>query len=130
MINLSLSAKQTSKHKEHLQTITACTWTVDSQKFVTGDIEGSTHELVAKPGLFQQSATKFVKEKCEIFQLYPSKDAIIMSSFTRAILINTVQKQLQVVGTKPREGKFGACFHFTPTRGEKEGQPQSNSVTV
>eukprot|EP01080_Neovahlkampfia_damariscottae_P011055 gene11055-3763_t len=129
--NLTLFAKQVSKHQQHQHNITSVTWTLDSQKFITGDIEGFSLELIAKPGFLQQATNKYVKEKCEIVQLYASKDAMVMSSLQRSILISTVQNklQLQVVGTKPRDGKYGACFHFTPTRGEKLTEGQKYTVT-
>ncbi len=41
-------------------------------------------------------------------------DHLLVSSTTRAVLWDVAKAQLTAVGSKPRDGRFGACFGVDP----------------
>lgn len=125
----SRACKMINSHQEHKAKPTSIQWNIDSQKLLSGDEEGFSFEFWAKVGFLQQSTHKFVKEKTEIVQLHTSKDMCVMSALTRSIAINMEEKLLAAIGQAERNGKFGACFLFSPTRGIKQEPGQKQSLT-
>ncbi|XP_033645759.1 uncharacterized protein LOC117305115 isoform X2 [Asterias rubens] len=100
--------------------VTAMIWDDSSQRLFTGDDHGritflnAYHRKVS--GLFKLPTELVMDADSTIVQLDFCDDKLLASTLTKCFICDTKKKQAYAVGTKPRDGQYGACFLKKPTK--------------
>ncbi|XP_071809525.1 uncharacterized protein [Asterias amurensis] len=100
--------------------VTAMIWDDASQRLFTGDDHGritflnAYHRKVS--GLFKLPTELVMDADSTIVQLDFCDDKLLASTLTKCFICDTKKKQAYAVGTKPRDGQYGACFLKKPTK--------------
>ncbi|XP_022082544.1 uncharacterized protein LOC110974905 isoform X2 [Acanthaster planci] len=94
--------------------VTAMIWDTASERLFSGDSHGRVtflnvyHRKMA--GLFKLPTELVMDADSAIVQLDYCDDKLLTSTATKCFICDTKKKQAYVVGTKLRDGQFGACF--------------------
>lgn len=99
------------KISEHKSTVTCINWCNDSGlKLYSSDSEG--HVCMTDAKKLVQKTVHLYKCDAPVIQLDSKADKqLIISSSTQVYLIDFEKSKATKVGTKPRNGSYGACFH-------------------
>ncbi|KAG2381594.1 hypothetical protein C9374_005978 [Naegleria lovaniensis] len=115
-------------HNQHKSEITSMVWSNDFSRIFTGDASGLVLEFKnQKKSLLSIGNTSQVlkEEGASIVQLACFGDHLLVSSTKRSIDVNLSAQQYKGIGTKPRDGQFGACFQYAPKKKDENSASTS-----
>ncbi|KAF0984999.1 hypothetical protein FDP41_000038 [Naegleria fowleri] len=122
-------ARPLNAHNQHKSEITSIVWSNDFGRIFTGDSSGLVLEFKnQKKSLLSIGNTSQVlkEEGASIVQMACFGDHLLVSSTKRSIDVNLAAQQYKGIGTKPRDGQFGACFQYAPKKkDENSGSPST-----
>ncbi|XP_026751662.2 BLOC-2 complex member HPS5 homolog [Galleria mellonella] len=100
--------------KEHQgNEVTAMVWGRNNMLFTGDDVAKVSvlqlQSFIAKT-IFQSSSQTIMSLDSRICQLDVKENMLLVSTFTRCYICDTLQEQYRQIGLKLRDGEFGACF--------------------
>ena len=126
-------ARLLNSHSQHKFEVTCIAWANDFLKLFTGDTSGFVFEFKnqKKSLLSIGNSTQILKEDgAGIVQLSVSGDHLLVSSTKRSIDVNLSAQQYKGIGTKPRDGVFGACFQYALKKKEENSVSTQDQYTI
>ncbi|CAB3997060.1 Hermansky-Pudlak syndrome 5 [Paramuricea clavata] len=99
--------KKTDEHKG--STVTSICWNSSSTKLFIGDSKGCISALEVSTGKIRRVHT-IIKEGPAIVQLDFADEILLISNTKRCVYYDQSKDYLVQIGTKGRDGQYGACF--------------------
>ncbi len=134
----SANNPDTSSPTKSYTGITSLCWSQSNVKLFCGDSTGHVYEFEnsaerrKKTSLFISSRpNRVLREEGPIVQINISDNLLLVSSTKRAVVVNLKEQKYCGIGSKPRDGAYGACFLSTPDRKKKNDSssvPSSSST--
>ncbi|XP_052064810.1 BLOC-2 complex member HPS5-like isoform X2 [Mytilus californianus] len=130
VVVVELSTEKGSRQKperlrlitDHVQsTVTSITWDTTGSKLYTGDNLGRIY-ATSIPSTKVQNLVSLPPEiilrlDSPICQVDFSEDKLLVSTLHKCYLCYTSRQKFTHIGTKSREGEYGACFYRQPSTG-------------
>ncbi|CAC5387495.1 HPS5 [Mytilus coruscus] len=130
VVVVELSTEKGSRQKperlrlitDHVQsTVTSITWDTTGSKLYTGDNLGRIYST-SIPSTKVQNLVSLPPEiilrlDSPICQVDFSEDKLLVSTLHKCYLCYTSRQKFTHIGTKSREGEYGACFYRQPSTG-------------
>ncbi|XP_054291048.1 BLOC-2 complex member HPS5 [Macrosteles quadrilineatus] len=112
---ISTGARCLNRSTEHSGAdVTALCWVEHSDQVFAGDSQGRLSvinvSLFMSKNMFHVPAFVFMQVDSAVVSVCCRGDRLLVSSYTRCYVCDTAREQYRQVGTKLRDGQYGACY--------------------
>ncbi|XP_075234900.1 WD40 repeat domain-containing protein pink isoform X2 [Lycorma delicatula] len=110
-----VSTRLLNRSTEHSGTrVTALQWANTSDQIFIGDSVGRLSvinvSLFMSKNIFQIPSFIFMQLDSGVVQISCHDDRLLISTLTHCYVCDTAKEQYRQIGTKPRDGEYGACY--------------------
>ncbi|XP_046665581.1 uncharacterized protein LOC124357648 [Homalodisca vitripennis] len=111
----STSTRCLNRSVEHSgTTVTAICWVDHSDQVFVGDNQGRLSvikvSLFMSKNMFHVPAFVFMQVQSAVVSICCREDRLLVSTYSRCYVCDTAREQYRQVGTKLRDGEYGACY--------------------